>query len=69
LGNGKTLIIETKNNSNENYYVQSVVLNGKLINNCWLYRDELMQGGKLVFTMGEKPNKVWGSKTPPPSIQ
>jgi len=69
LGNHKQLIIETKNNSKENVYIQSVKFNGKLLNNCWLYRDELMQGGKMVFTMGKQPNKAWGSKIPPPSVQ
>ncbi|HEY8783975.1 MAG TPA: GH92 family glycosyl hydrolase [Mucilaginibacter sp.] len=69
LGNHRRLIIEAKNNSKENVYVQSVHFNGKRLNNCWLYRDELMQGGKMVFTMGDKPNKDWGSKVPPPSAQ
>jgi predicted alpha-1,2-mannosidase len=69
LGNGKNLVIVTKNNSKTNYYVQSVEFNGKDIDNCWLYRDELMKGGKMVFIMGNKPNKNWGSKTPPPSMQ
>jgi len=69
LGDDKTLVIETKNNSKTNVYVQSVVFNGKPLNNCWLYRDELMKGGKMVFTMGSKPNKAWGSKVPPPSVQ
>jgi predicted alpha-1,2-mannosidase len=69
LGNGKKLVIVTKNNSKTNYYVQSVEFNGKEINNCWLYRDEMMKGGKMVFVMGNKPNMNWGSKTPPPSMQ
>jgi predicted alpha-1,2-mannosidase len=69
LGNNKKLIIETKNNSKKNYYIQSARFNGKILNNCWLYRDELMKGGKLTFTMGNKPNKIWGNKTPPPSVQ
>jgi predicted alpha-1,2-mannosidase len=69
LGNGKTLAIETKNNSKTNLYVQSVEFNGKQLNNCWLYRNELMKGGKMVFTMGSQPNKAWGTKTPPPSAQ
>ncbi|WP_457270898.1 GH92 family glycosyl hydrolase [Pedobacter sp. UYEF25] len=69
LGNKKTLIIETKNNSKENMYVQSASFNGKPLDNCWLYQDELMKGGRLVFTMGDKPNTNWGTKTPPPSTQ
>jgi predicted alpha-1,2-mannosidase len=69
LGNKKMLVIETKNNSKEHVYVQNLTFNGRNIQNCWLYRDELMQGGKLVFTMGSEPNKSWGTALPPPSAQ
>jgi putative alpha-1,2-mannosidase len=69
LGNGKKLVIETNNNSPANLYVQSVQFNGKPLRNCWLYRDELMKGGKLVFTMGAQPNQAWGTEVPPPSAQ
>ena len=69
LGNGKKLVIETKNNAAKNVYIQSAWWNGKPLNNCWMYRDELMKGGKLIFTMGEKPNMAWGTKVPPPSMQ
>lgn len=69
LGNQKKLVIEAKNNSKENRYVQSAIFNGKPLNNCWLYRDELMKGGRLVFTMGNQPNMNWGVKVPPPSVQ
>jgi putative alpha-1,2-mannosidase len=69
LGNKRKLIIEAKNNSKENIYVQSAQFNGKALNNCWLYRDELMKGGKLSFVMGNKPNVEWGIKIPPPSVQ
>lgn len=69
LGNGQTLSIQTNNNAAENMYVQSAEFNGKVLDNCWLYRDELMKGGKLVFTMGNQPNTSWGTKVPPPSAQ
>ena len=69
LGNGKKLMIETKNNSDQNVYVQSASFNGKKLNNCWIYRDELMKGGKLELTMGSTPNKSWGTDVPPPSVQ
>ncbi len=69
LGNGNTLVIEAKDTSKDNVYVQSAEWNGKPLDNCWLYRDELMQGGKLVFTMGDEPNKDWGTETPPPSAE
>ncbi|TGD77582.1 GH92 family glycosyl hydrolase [Hymenobacter wooponensis] len=69
LGNQNKLVIEAKNTAKQNVYVQAAELNGKPLTNCWLYRDELMRGGRLVFTMGPQPNKAWGSQTPPPSAQ
>ncbi|CCH01610.1 alpha-1,2-mannosidase [Fibrella aestuarina BUZ 2] len=69
LGDGKQLRIEAKNNSAQNVYVQSATFNGKPLTNCWLYRDELMKGGKLTFVMGSQPNTNWGIQTPPPSAQ
>jgi predicted alpha-1,2-mannosidase len=69
LGSGKRLEIETQNNSPENVYVQSAKFNGKVLDNCWLYRDELMKGGTMIFIMGNQPNKEWGTKVPPPSLQ
>lgn len=69
LGSGKKLTIIAKNNSNENSYIQSALWNGKPLNNCWMFRDELMKGGNLVFVMGNKPNINWGTKVQPPSVQ
>lgn len=69
LGDGKRLTIETVNNSKVNLYIQSARFNGKVLDNCWLYRDELMKGGTLQFVMGSRPNENWGTKTPPPSKQ
>lgn len=69
LGDGKQLVIVATNNSGENRYIQSAQWNGKPLNDCWLYRDELMKGGTLQFVMGATPNKNWGVKTPPPSVQ
>lgn len=64
----KKLVIETVNNSFENRYVQSLDFNGEVIHNCWIFRDEIMKGGKLTFIMGPEPNKKWGIETPPPSM-
>lgn len=69
LGNGKRLVIKAINNSKQNVYVQSATWNGKVLNNAWLYRDELMKGGTLSLKMGSKPNQSWGVKVPPPSAQ
>jgi len=69
LGNGKQLIITAKNNSAQNIYVQSAKFRGKPLYNCWLFREELMQGGKLELVMGNQPNTEWGTQVLPPSQQ
>jgi len=65
---GKKLIVESKNNTPKNVYVQSVTWNGKPIKNNWMYRDLLMEGGILSFTMDSIPNKNWGVAVLPPSM-
>lgn len=54
--NGKKLIIDVKNNSKQNMYIQSVTFNGKKHQQKTLSHASLMQGGKLVFEMGSKPD-------------
>lgn len=67
---GGTFIIETKNNSKENRYIQSAKLNGKALNKPWFYHSELVKGGKLELKMGSTPNQKWGSGEgdAPPSL-
>ena len=67
---GDEFIIETINNSAENPYIQSAVLDGKALDKCWFYHEELVDGGKLVLQMGNKPNGDWGSHPDllPPSM-
>ena len=62
------LIIKTKNNGPENYYIRSLSFNGKPITNSWIERKSLMKGGILEFEMDAVPNKKWGIQTPPPSM-
>jgi predicted alpha-1,2-mannosidase len=57
LENGKKFTIETKNNSSENKYIQFIELNGKTINRNYITHKEIMNGGTLIFTMGNLPNK------------
>lgn len=66
---GEELIIETKNQKPENFYIQSLSWQGKNIDQNWIYRDELMKGGKLIFDMGATPNKNWGNTSNPPSMK
>ncbi|REE80455.1 putative alpha-1,2-mannosidase [Lutibacter oceani] len=57
LENGKKFTVETKNNSSENRYIQTIELNGKIIERNYIEHTEIMEGGKLIFTMGNLPNK------------
>jgi len=62
------LVIRAENNAQENLYIQTLDLNGKSIKECWIPREELMNGGILTYTMGSEPNVEWGIGVPPPSI-
>lgn len=55
--NGRTLTIQTKNQSAANVYVSKVELNGKLISGFELNHFDLIEGGELVFYMSNKPRK------------
>jgi predicted alpha-1,2-mannosidase len=52
---GKDFVIEIKNNSAENIYVQSYTLNGKILHHPFMHLSELQKGGKLVVEMGSTP--------------
>ena len=66
---GRKFVIETKGNGPGQYYVQSATLNGKPFDQCWLYRDELYNGGKLELQMGAEPNEQWGVEVAPACSQ
>ena len=67
---GKQFVIEAKNVSSENRYIQHATLDGTPLNQPWFYHDQLVDGGTLVLDMGPKPNKEWGSApgATPPSL-
>ena len=62
LSNGKTFTVNVKNSSPVNCYIQSVKLNGVAYNKTYITQQDIMNGGKLDFVMGAKPNKSWGTK-------
>ncbi len=62
LGNGKIFTSEAINYSKKNIYIQSVTLNGKNLDKTYISYDSIINGGKIVFIMGDKPNKKWGTK-------
>ena len=48
-------VIEARNNSSENIYIQSVTLNGEPYSKTWVDHTDIMNGGALVLEMGDKP--------------
>ena len=59
LGNGETFVIEARNASPENKYIQSATLNGEPLNSPW-FPHEAVRGGRLVLEMGPRANTSWG---------
>jgi predicted alpha-1,2-mannosidase len=59
--NGKKMVIEARGNSKENIYVQSIKLNGKIVDKNFITHQELIKGGRLVFRMGTEPEKKRGT--------
>lgn len=67
LESGNHFVIDTKNLSDTNSYIQSATWNGKPWKQAWIRHSDLMKGGKLVLIMGSKASG-WGSKNLPPSF-
>ena len=70
FGNTGDFVLEAKNNSKQNKYIQSATLNGKPLNKTWFEHSVVKNGGKLTLVMGPKPNKTWASTVndAPPSM-
>lgn len=63
LEDGKQFIIEAKNNSKQNVYIQSATLNGKSFDQNWLSYTDIANGGALQLQMGDQPNTQRGIST------
>jgi putative alpha-1,2-mannosidase len=57
---GREFKIVAHNNMPENMYIQKAKLNGRLLQNCWIYHKDLARGGLLELWLGPIPNKHWG---------
>ncbi len=60
LENGKTLEINSANNSPEKRYISDIRLNGRSYSKNYFKHADLMNGAKIDFTMSETPNKSRG---------
>jgi putative alpha-1,2-mannosidase len=56
---GKTFVIEAKNNSNENYYIQKATLNGEPLEKPQFPFKKIIEGGVLQYEMGPEPGSLW----------
>lgn len=62
LPDGKKFSVVARNCSFKNKYIQSAALNGKELNRPFISHNDIMNGGRLMLVMGEKPNKNWGAE-------
>jgi len=62
LENGNQFTIQSLNNSKDNFYIQSVKLNGKEYNNSYINFDDIQKGGKLKFELSNAPSKIWANQ-------
>ena len=60
LENGKNFIINTKGDP-KGLYIQSVHLNGSLIDRNYLTMKEILNGGELVIKKSLEPNLLWSN--------
>lgn len=61
LENGKDFVIEARDVSGSNIYIQSATLNGLPLTKSWFSHEDISKGGELLFVMGPDPNKAWGT--------
>ncbi len=60
LENGKRVVISAADNSDDNRYIQSMSLNGKLSTKNYFDHSELMNGAQIDYVMGVQPNRQRG---------
>ena len=57
---GKQFIINARNNSPVNRYIQRAWLNGKPYQHCYINHEDMAAGGTLLLEMGSQPAQNWG---------
>lgn len=56
LENGKSVVIESENNSKDNFYIEYMKLNGKKYNKTYITHSQLLDGAKIFYKMSNVPN-------------
>ncbi|MDO3643365.1 GH92 family glycosyl hydrolase [Mucilaginibacter sp. L3T2-6] len=62
LENGKKVVINAPNNSDNNLYINNMNVNGKPYDLNWLSHDALLKGAVINYKMSATPNKQRGIK-------
>lgn len=62
LKGGKTFTVRTVNNGPANMYIQRIRLNGKDYTKSYITYGDMVKGGALQITMGNKPNPTFGQR-------
>jgi predicted alpha-1,2-mannosidase len=60
--NGSDFILEVKNNSPVNIYIQNVTINGVPLETPFFTHNDILKGGKMTFKMGPQPSEIWSVK-------
>ncbi|WP_299431849.1 GH92 family glycosyl hydrolase [uncultured Maribacter sp.] len=63
LQNDKTFKVIATNHASENIYVESMTLNGKVLDRLYITHKEIINGGVLEFKMTNTPNDALFDKT------
>ncbi len=56
LPSGKKIVIDAANNSRENFYIQSLKVNGKAYTKTYFTHSDLSEGARIDFTMAPTPD-------------
>ncbi|MBN2765901.1 MAG: GH92 family glycosyl hydrolase [Paludibacteraceae bacterium] len=56
MEDNKKFVIEARNNSKENVYIQSATINGVSLEKNYIRYSDIVNGGIMKFEMGDKPN-------------
>lgn len=62
LPNKEEFIVKAHNLTDNNFYIQSAMLNGKKYKKTYINYEDIKNGGVMEFTMGAEPNKEWGTQ-------
>ena len=58
---GRRLVLRAPKLDAKNLYIQGITLNGQPWDKAYFRHEDLVKGGEIVYVMGPKPNKAWGT--------